>query len=372
VERRSLPTVLVSSTQLTATVSASLIAAAGSAAIGVVEPAGPRSNLVSFAITASPTAAGISGLTPGAVVAGGPDLILTVSGVGFVQVSSVAFNNAALQTTFVSAVQLVATVPAALIAAPGSARITVSSGSAVSAAVILTVLSGPPVTSSAAIVNLGSSSSAIAPGSLISVYGSGLASAPAAAAGTPLPNLLGGASVLVNGILAPIVYVSPTQINAQVPFEAPAGPATLVVNVGGVPSASVIFSLQPLGPGVWTVPGTSRTLAVNDGDGTLVTPAAPVAPGTYVTFYLTGQGVLDNPVPTGGAAPPSPLSTPVVPVQATVGGVAADLVSALAPGLVGILQVNIQIPVVPPGDQPLAVTIGGVASNMTTLPIAAR
>jgi uncharacterized protein (TIGR03437 family) len=367
-----LATVFVSATQLTATVSASLIATAGAASIEVINAGGAPSNQLSFAITPSAAPAGITGLMPSTVVAGGPDLVLTVQGTGFVAASTVDFNGSPLVTTFVGSGQLVATVPAALTAVAGTAKITVSADSVVSNASTFTILAGPPVTSTAAIVNLGNEASPIAPGSLVSIYGSQLSLSAAAASRLPLPNSLSSVSVLINGIPAPLLYVGPSQINAQVPFEAPPGAATLIVNLGGVPSAPVIFQLQPIGPGVWTLPGGSATLAVNDSNGNLVTPSNPVAPGTYVTFYLTGQGALNNPVPTGGAAPPTPLATPVASVDATVGGVAADAVSALAPGLVGILQVNIQIPAVASGNQPLAVTVGGVPSNVTFLPIASQ
>lgn len=340
---QSLPTTFINSTQLTATVSASLIATAGTAAIGVLDPGGPLSNLVSFGIAAAPAASGISGIVPAAVAAGGPNVVLTVNGTGFVAASTVDFNGSPLQTTFVGAGQLVATVPAALIANPGSVKVTVSTNPASSKGAVFTILSGGPVASTAAIVNLGNETAPIAPGSLISIYGSNLAIGSAAAAAVPLPNLLSSVSVLINGILAPLLYAGPSQINAQVPFEAPAGAATLILNVGGVMSALVIFQLQSIGPGVWTL-GGSATLAVNDGDGSLVGPTNPVAPGAYVTVYLTGQGALNNPVATGGPAPQDPLATPLASITASVGGLTAGVVSALAPGLVGVLQVNIQIP----------------------------
>ena len=221
---QSLPTTFISSSQLTASISANLIATAGGATIDVLDPGGPQSNLVSFAIPAAPAAAGISGLVPAAVAAGSPNLVLTVQGTGFVSTSEVVFNGSALATTFVSSGQLVATVPAALIATPGTAKITVSSDSVTSSSAIFTILSGAPVTSSAAIVNLGNDASPIAPGSLISIYGSNLATGAAAAAQVPLPNMLSGVTVLINGILAPLLYVGPSQINAQVPFEARPAP----------------------------------------------------------------------------------------------------------------------------------------------------
>jgi uncharacterized protein (TIGR03437 family) len=338
-----------------------------------VDPGGARSNAIPLSITVAVVAAGgITGLNPPAAVAGGPSLVLTVQGFGFRQTSVVNFNGTPLTTTFVSSTQLVATVPAGLIGVAGAASVTVNSGAAVSSAATFAILNGPPLTSSAAVVNLGNDASSIAPGSLISVYGSGLATGSMAASGTPLPNQLNGTSLIINGIQAPLFYVSPSQINAQVPFEAPVGLATLVVSIGGVPSAPVIFQLQGVGPGVWSYPGTSNTLAVNDTDGTLVTPSNPVSPGTYVTVYLTGQGAVMNPISTGAAAAQSPLSTPAGSISVTVGGASANSASALAPGLVGVLQVNIQVPAVAAGNQPLVVTVGGVPSNTTSLPIAAH
>ncbi len=366
----SLNTTFISSTQLTAAIPASLIAEVGSATIGVTNPGGSLSNVVPFAITVPIAPGTISNLTPAAVVAGSSDLVLTVNGTGFVSGSSVLFNALPVPTTVANATQLVATVPAAFIATPGKANVSVKSGSMVSGTVVFSILTGPPVTSGAAVVNVGHPASAIAPGALISIYGTGLASGTAAAGATPLPNLLDGVSVTVNGIFAPLLYVSPTQINAQMPFEVPPGYANVVVNVGGVVGTPAVIHVDRVGPGVWSMPDGSHTLAVNSKDGTL---GSPVAPGTWITTYLTGQGALNRQVPTGGAAPLSPLSAPADVVQVTIGGVpATNVVSAMAPNFVGLLQVNIQVPAVPPGDQPLVVSIGGVPSNVTLLPISSQ
>jgi trimeric autotransporter adhesin len=367
---RSLATTFVDSGELTAMVPASLIASAGKVEIVVADPDGELSNAIPFGIVAPSAAAEITRLNPSAAIANGTSLVLTVDGQGFLPESSVNFNGSPLATTFVSATRLEATVPSASIAAPGPANITVRSDLSVSGAAVFTVLDGPPVTSSAAVVNLGNYTSPIAPGSLISIYGSNLATSAAGAIGTPLPTQLGGVSVFVNGIPAPLLYAGPSQINAQVPYEAPVGLATLVVNVGGVLSAPIIFQLQSFGPGVWSYPESSEILAVNDRDGSLVTSTNPVSLGSYVTVYLTGQGAVMNPVPTGGTAAADPLSTSLAPVVATVGGVPATSASALAPGVVGILQVNILVPSVPSGNQPLTISVGGVPGNVTSLAIA--
>ena len=88
----------------------------------------------------------------------------------------------------------------------------------------------------------------VAPGSAIAILGTGLAAAPVSATALPLPTTLGGVSVLVNGALAPLFYVSPGQISAQLPYETPPGPATLSVNG----SASVSFTVASSAPGIMT------------------------------------------------------------------------------------------------------------------------
>src|SRR5450759_1970589 len=119
------------------------------------------------------------------------------------------------------------------------------------------------------IVNAAGYRAPVAPGSVISVFGSQLASTAVAASTVPLPTTLGGVSVLVNGSLkAPLFYVSATQINAQLPYETPPGTATLAV--GG--SAAVYPSPSPRArPGslctaptarlrsIRTIPSTVRT-----------------------------------------------------------------------------------------------------------------
>jgi uncharacterized protein (TIGR03437 family) len=366
----SLPTTFISSTQLVASVPANLIEAAGTAGIVATNPGGGLSNALPYSIVAPTAVPGISSVTPSGAIAGSSSVVVTVSGNGFTSDSTVLFNGAALATSFLSPSQLTATVPADMIASAGAANISVRAGSVTSDPAGFAILSGPPVTSAAAIVNLGNSTVGMAPGSLISIYGSGLAAGVASAAGTPLPNLLGGVSVEVNGIPAPLLYVSPTQINAQIPYEAPAGAATLVVDVGGAARAGVVIQLSRVSPGVWTRAGSSYALAINNDDGSVGTP---LTPGTYATVYLTGQGALSQLIPTGGAAPVSPLVSPAGSVQVTVGGVAVtNVASAMAPYLVGVLQVNFQVPNVPPGDQRVVIFVGGAPSNETLLPIAAR
>ncbi len=113
----------ISATQLSATISANLIASAGSVSITAVNPGASPSNTVSFTINPAPPA--ISGLSPNSATAAGPKFTLTVNGIGFVSGSNVQWNGSAVATTYVSATQLTATIPATLIASAGGASVTV-------------------------------------------------------------------------------------------------------------------------------------------------------------------------------------------------------------------------------------------------------
>jgi uncharacterized protein (TIGR03437 family) len=213
--------------------------------------------------------------------------------------------------------------------------------------------------------NAFSGSPSAAPGSLISIYGANLSADSGAASSVPLPDSLKGTSVTIAGIRAPLLFVSPGQINAQVPFEAPVGTASLLVQAGSIQSAPVKLEITASSPGILTTPGDIHAIAINCGDGTLISAQNPATPGS-----LTGQGMVNPLVPSGAAAPSDPLSLPLAEVRATVGGKPASIAFAgLAPGFVGVLQINLVIPDIPTGDQPLAITIGGLPANRAAVPI---
>jgi hypothetical protein len=250
-------TTFVSFTQLTASVPASAIAKAGTFVVQVQNPGGtPSPQAKPFLVTVS--GASISGLNPSSAPAGGAAFTLTVAGTGFTANSTVQWNGTALQTTFTSATQLTAQVPASLIATAGTANVTVGGDGGTSNAMAFAIGSLLPATSTAGIVNAASSAPALAPGALISIYGSNLASGHLAAASIPLDTKLGGTAVSINGIAAPLLFVSPGQINLQVPYEVQPGPAKVVIQSNGLQSAAVNFTVAATGPGVFTVQPTNR------------------------------------------------------------------------------------------------------------------
>ena len=208
----------------------------------------------------------------------------------------------------------------------------------------------------------------VAPGSLISIYGSGLAQSTASAMTFPLPPVLGGASVSINGLTAPILYASSIQINAQVPFEVAGGPATVSISSGGSVVGTTTVTIAGVAPGLFISNG-SQAAAVNE-DGSVNTTGHPAPAGSTIAAYLTGLGAVDNPVATGNPAPSKPLSNTISTVTATIGGQTAHVTFAgLAPRFAGAYQVNIVVPQLPPGDYPLQVFAMGVASNTGTVSI---
>ncbi len=204
-------------------------------------------------------------------------------------------------------------------------------------------LLAPPPGSIGGVVNAASFEPSIAPGSLISVFGANLARTTMAAQQIPLPVSLADTTVTINGARAPLLYVSPGQINAQVPDQTPAGAASLTVSVSGAATPSVSFPIVPVAPEIFVATAT-RVLALNQ-DGTLNSAANPAAAGVIVTIFLTGGGSMTN-------------------VSATIGGTPAQLTYAgPAPLTVGVGQVNMRVPALETGDYQLQVTVGGVKSS---------
>jgi uncharacterized protein (TIGR03437 family) len=213
------------------------------------------------------------------------------------------------------------------------------------------------------VTNGASFTAAFAPGGIVSIFGSQLAGATQVADSLPLPYGLAGVAVTVNGIAAPLWYVSPGQINLQLPYDVPAGAsATVVLNNNGQTESTKIV-VGAAAPAIFT--DTAKNL----------TPSATAFRGETLTLYLTGAG-LATPAVATGATPASGTSVASLPAPqqrttVTVGGVAAPVAFAGIPsGLVGVVQVNFQVPAnAPIGSQPVVVTVGGVASSAARLTV---
>jgi adhesin/invasin len=209
---------------------------------------------------------------------------------------------------------------------------------------------------------------AAAPGGLFTLMAADLGGSINLASTPDLPTLLDGVSVSINGIPAPMVYVSPTQINAQVPFEVGSGPAMLELTKNGVPGQPVPISIASTAPQIFLTAAT-HAAAINQ-DYSLNAPANPAMAGGVISIFWTGQGVVNNPVMTGAPATALFLNTTVASTAATIGGQPATvLYSGLAPGFVGLAQVNLKIPDLPSGEYPVVLTVGSSTSNSATVSI---
>ena len=212
----------------------------------------------------------------------------------------------------------------------------------------------------------------IAPGSLASIYGSNLATSTPPGASTPLPTLLAGASVNVNGRAAPILYASPGQINFQVPWETATGNATVTVSVDGVVSNTITVPVTATAPGIFSF--SSGAAIAQNHDYSLNTSSNPEHAGSFIIAYLTGSGAVMPAVTDGAATPTTGLYQipSSVGVSVTIGGQAAPVIFAgLTPGLIALLQLDITVPSgLAAGSYPMVVTIGGQVSNSATVSVA--
>ena len=202
----------------------------------------------------------------------------------------------------------------------------------------------------------------VAAGSIISVYGAGLASGTAQAASLPLPTQLSDAMLTANGQPLQLFYVSATQINAFLPGNlAGLVKITVVRTSGGQHTTQILMASQV--PAIFTqdASGTGIAAALH-ASGQPVTTANPATAGEIVSLYLTGLGATYS---SGGLA--YTVATPQVFLSTTSATVSF---SGLAPGFVGLNQVNFQIPAgLPAGNVQLYVSSGKYVSNVVTLPL---
>ncbi|MGB6946303.1 MAG: IPT/TIG domain-containing protein [Bryobacteraceae bacterium] len=468
----SLATTFVNFTQLTASVPSTYVASPGRATVTVVS-GGATSNGATFTI--GPPAPTITSTIPASATAGGAGFTLTINGTGYVPQSTVTFNcNDAptyLTSTFVSATQLTAFVPASLIASPENCILAVynplGTGEAVSdldtyvinPAVKLSILTTSPlpsgtldvpyslalsatggvppysnwtltsgslpagmsltspsnlitglitgvptsagtftfsvqvsdsldemasatlsltivqvpVISANGIVNAASYvTGGVAPGEMITIFGSGLGPATLAPLQTDqrgyVSTTLGGTQVLFDGTPAPLIYSLAGQVSAVVPYETFGKSSTQVqVVFQGQSSSTVSVPVVTALPGVFTLNSSgSGPGAIVNQDGTVNSATNPAAAGSIVMIFATGEGQT-NPDGTDGKPDGFPAPAPIAPVSATIGGLNADVQYAggVAGLVAGFLQVNVRLPsgVSTSSAVPVILSIGGKSSQ---------
>jgi uncharacterized protein (TIGR03437 family) len=188
----------------------------------------------------------------------------------------------------------------------------------------------------------------IAPGSLITLYGSKLADATGLAPGIPLPSALNGTEVRLGNRPLPLLFTSDGQLNAQVPYDVPVDTQHQISVKRGeaiaVPETLTVAGAQP---GVFTKSqtGSGQGAIVRQDGVTLAEAATPARRGEVVIIYCSGLGPVSPAVEAGRPAPSAPLSSVVNPVAVTIGGRQARVIFAgLAPGFSGLYQVNAFVP----------------------------
>jgi len=212
---------------------------------------------------------------------------------------------------------------------------------------------------------------AVAPGSIISIFGASLATATVTGPASPLAQTLGGVTVHMGDTLLPLYFVSPTQINAQLPSGVALGAQSLTVSGTGQPDVAAGFTVAQDAPGVFPqmINGQAFALAVHQ-DGSLVTPSSPAAQGELLTIYGTGFGATNPPRPEGLAVPASPPLALVDPVTVQVGSDTITPQNAFAaPGSVGMDAVQFRLDSnAPTGtNAQLTITVNGQSSNTVLL-----
>jgi len=284
--------------------------------------------------------------------------------------TSVSFNGTAATFTVVSPSEITAIVPAG--ATTGKVRVTTPSGTLSSNIPFTPILSINP----GGVVNDASYAAPVAPGSVAAVYGGFLLSSPSAAMSLPLPVNLSGLSMqFEGGSQAPLFYASGGQVNIQVPWElAGQTQSSLVVSVSGQTSAPQVVNLATFAPGIFSVnaQGTGQG-AILDTSYKLVDTSNPATAGsTYIQIYGTGLGPVSNQPPSGSPATSSQLAETTTTPTVTIGNVPAQvLFSGLAPGFVGLYQVNAQVPAATPSGAavPVVISIGDKTSNAVTIAV---
>ncbi len=196
----------------------------------------------------------------------------------------------------------------------------------------------------------------VAPGEIVTIYGSGIGPLQAATgaldASGLLANLVGGSEVRFDGVAAPIFYAQAGQVNTQVPYTVAGQSITHVI---------VLYQGQTAGVADLPVDATSPAAfpTVLNPDGSLNSATNPSTQGAILTFFATGEGLTTG-ANVAGQAASSPYPQPMLPVTLTIGGATASLLYAgEAPGLIGLLQVNAVIPAgLPAGSASAILSIG--------------
>ncbi len=232
-----------------------------------------------------------------------------------------------------------------------------------------------------AALNAASFDTAISPGSYMIVVGAALSDVTDQAAIAVLPPALDEVSVSFDvplaGISVPgyISYVSAKQINLQVPWELQGQTSALMkVRVGESVSSVITVPLAAYSPSFFefTEPGSTVAFAdARDLSSNVIGSNNPAQRGQMIQLYVNGLGPVNNQPESGVPSPLQPQAETTTNPVITIAGIQADVgFSGLTPGISGMYQINVTVPAdAPTGVQPVTISIGGVTSKTSHLPI---
>jgi uncharacterized protein (TIGR03437 family) len=307
-------------------------------------------------VTVTATVTSASGATPtGAITftSGGKQIgVVSLSGIGSSASANITVSAAQLQVGNNS------------IVAQYSGDTTLNAATAAISVAVTPASSGPPAING--LTNGASFRQTYAPGMVLTIFGSNLAEATWVASSVPLPVQASGVSVAIGAVSAPLYYVSPGQLNVQIPYETPVNSPVILTVTNNGRTATTTFTVASAAPGLFT-----------DANGAIV-PVATVTRGGVLTVYLTGTGAVSPAIATGAApaagTPAAQLPAPVQLTTVSIGGVPAPvLFDGIPTALVGVTQINVLVPTTAPlGTQPVVVVTGGIASAPATITVTAQ
>jgi uncharacterized protein (TIGR03437 family) len=342
--------------------------------------AASKQQTITVTVTANAMTPAIASVWPPSIPLNSPDTTVTVRGANFynASVAKVVGATAPLKTTVLGADVVLAVIPAALLNTTGTLKLYVSNPQPGGDSPNINVPVGNTATIQSVINGASMLAGPVSPGEMITILGDNLGpSTPAVMADANSDGYvdasLGGVSVTVDGIPAPIVYASASQINLQVPYGVTIGSNKVVsLTNGAAAPVTTDVTIALTAPGIFTLDGTGagQAAAINS-NGTLNSSQNSAKIGDAITLFVTGEGDYATSITTrdGYLIPstltplPAPSPLPVV----TIGGTAATNVSAVpVPGwILGLLMVTATVPV---GSStgaavPVVVTVGGVDSQ---------
>ena len=320
----------------------------------------------------------VNSVSPPSIAPGSNDTTVTIAGSGFVSGAALEFADllSPFPTTFVNSSTLTAVVTKSWEVMPASfLLVVVNPQSLPSQAFSLTI--GTLAPSLQAVTNGASfAAGTVAPGEIATIFGGNLTSSTdiQLVSSLPLPAKYLNVSVIVNGAAAPLFAIDNVngqqQINFQVPWEVAGGSsASIVVTSDGVSSAPLVVPVSTPQPGIFAYSAGGQSFgAILHANFQLADAAHPAKAGETVLIYCTGLGAVSSP-PEDGAVGNGQSTKATATV--TIGGVNATVsFSGLAPGFVGLYQVNAEVPMgVGSGNQSVVLSIAADSSNLVLLPV---